>query len=313
MTMGNEENAIAVLPPQDLVVHQLTTEHSPQRMLDHQANISKALTDVIANQKAKDKTGSNAFLAKISGKDYLTFESWQLIARFNQCHVELENEILPIYGADGQIVAYGAYVIVIDDYTGTRRARAYAECGLTSFVTQGKVNHDKVRAAQSAAQTWAGSKACRMVFSYVAVLAGYEATTSEEMYIPLDYKPAEQISSASGVPIAASVSTPATEGGNDIDCIKHPGHTFFKSPKMKSWAHKYEDTWCNFAPSFYNEIVQGLCETLEWEASGVTELSQKLFGVSWSRLQPAETVALVAHLTELAEMPAPAEANIDAE
>ena len=266
----------------------------PKVMLAHQSNVAKALMDVIKNQVADEK-GNTAFAVKIGkekGKDFLTFESWQFLARMNNCHVELEGEMLNVV-EEGNVVAYGCYVGVYDDVTGVRRSRAYMECGANSFPTQGKQGREKVKAAQSAAQTWAAAKACRMVFSFVAVLAGYQPTTAEEMYtIPRQDAPPQA---------QAQPSAPAEANGDsgmvdsEVECPKHPGYTFVKTLKMRGFAHKDENgEWCNFATGLFRDKVAMLAMNLGWDAKQAGELSKELYGKTWSAQNPSEITGSLA-------------------
>ena len=261
----------------------------PKVMLAHQSNVANALMDVIKNQVVDEK-GNTPFAVKIgkaNGKDFLTFESWQFLARMNNCHVELEGEMIDVV-ENGNVVAYGCYVGVYDDVTGVRRSRAYMECGANSFPTQGKQGREKVKAAQSAAQTWAAAKACRMAFSFVAVLAGYQAATAEEMYTIPQQDAAPQ---AQAQPSALADA----DGDSGVECPKHPGFTFFKTPKMRSFAHKDENgEWCNFATALFKDKVEMLALNLGWDAKQAGELSKELYGKTWSAQKPPEITGSLA-------------------
>jgi len=159
----------------------------------------------------------------ISGKKYLQVEAWETIGAFNRTHAETES-INPIV-KDNEIIGYQAHVQLWRD--GVIVGGAVMPCYFTENCCKGREGEAKHKASMSAAQTFATSKAYRMNYSYVAILAGYAATPAEEM----------------------------TEG-EVIDktehwCGKHQTK-FFKKGKMKSYAHPIEGTatadsveWCH--------------------------------------------------------------------
>jgi hypothetical protein len=86
------------------------------------------------------------------------------------------------------------------------------------------------------AQTRATSKAFRMSFSWVAVLAGFKATPAEEMIsVPQPPQPPQ--------PPQRTPQTPASPG---LMCPDH-GEEWFKRGNMRGYAHKIGDAnvWCN--------------------------------------------------------------------
>jgi len=115
------------------------------------------------------------------------------------------------------VVAYEAKVDLWRD--GQKIGSAIMSCGLDEFPCRGKTGWAKHKAAKSAAQTWAASKAYRMNFAYIAVLAGYEPTPAEEV---IEQQP-EHICPVHGVPFQK-----------------------FTKGKQVWWAHKTDDgKWCN--------------------------------------------------------------------
>ena len=148
-------------------------ETDPEQEILFQTKVATALMKVV-KQNANGK-----FVTKLNGKDFLGFEAWQTIARMNQCNVVIDSTE-PIFGDMGEIIAYDSWASVTRP-DGQVVAKANMECGMDSFPTRGKKGREKHKACKSTSQTWAGSKACRMAFSFVAVLAGFEATTAEEM------------------------------------------------------------------------------------------------------------------------------------
>ena len=74
----------------------------------------------------------------------------------------------------GLTTGYIAKVNITKD--GAVVASGIMPCGFDDFPCRGKDGTAKHKAAMSAAQTWAGAKAARMRYAWVAVLAGFEPT-----------------------------------------------------------------------------------------------------------------------------------------
>jgi len=157
---------------------------------------------------------------QIHDKKYLQVEAWETIGAFNRTHAETES-MTPIM-REGEIIGYQAHVQLWKD--GNVVGGAIMPCFFTENACKGKEGDAKHKASMSAAQTFATSKAYRMNFSYVAILAGYAATPAEEM-----------TGEDSTVP-----------DYNKHWCKEH-GVAFFKRGNMKGYAHKIGDTgeWCN--------------------------------------------------------------------
>jgi hypothetical protein len=144
---------------------------SPREVLRAAEDQANALMDLVEKRKLFQVVG---------GKKYLHAEAWITIGAFNQI-VAQTDWIAPERNDANEITGYDAKVSLIHTPTGEVRGGAIMSCGLDSFPCRGKHGSEKHKAAKSAAQTWAVSKAFRMTHSYVPVLAGYEATPAEEM------------------------------------------------------------------------------------------------------------------------------------
>jgi hypothetical protein len=160
---------------------------------------------------------------EISGKKYLQVEAWETIGAFNRTHAETK-EITPIIKED-EIIGYAAHVQLWKD--GVIVGGAIMPCYFTENCCKGKTGEAKHKACMSAAQTFATSKAYRMNFSYVAILAGFQATPAEE--------------------ITEDFGSEQTEHY----CPIHQTQ-FFKRGKMTNYAHPIKDEngedtgeWCN--------------------------------------------------------------------
>jgi len=191
-------------------------EVSPEQVVEAATAQSKLLMQIVEQTKCYQE---------ISGKKYLQVEAWETIGAFNRTHAETES-IEPMMKGD-DIIGYQAHVQLWKD--GQVVGGAVMPCYFTENCCKGKDGDAKHKSAMSAAQTFATSKAYRMNFSYVAILAGFQ---------PL---PAEEITS---------------DMRDEVDktqhyCTVHKTN-FFMRGKMKSYAHpikdnKGEDTgeWCH--------------------------------------------------------------------
>lgn len=151
----------------------------------------------------------------ISGKKYLQVEAWETIGAFNRVHAVTES-ITPIMD-DGVKVGYDAKVTLINQ-DGLLVGAAIMPCYFTENACKGKEGDAKDKACKSAAQTFATSKAYRMNYSYVAILAGYQPTPAEEMTgESVDDRPANL----------------------EHWCEEHKTK-FFKKGKMQGYAHQLE-------------------------------------------------------------------------
>ena len=184
----------------------------PQDVVSNATIQAKLLMDIVT------KTGC---FQVISGKKYLQVEAWETIGAFNRVHAVTES-ITPIT-QDGVTVGYDAKVTLINQ-DGFLVGAAIMPCYFTENACKGKVGDAKDKSCKSAAQTFATSKAYRMNYSYVAILAGYQPTPAEEMTgEAVDDRPANL----------------------EHWCEEHQTK-FFKRGKMKGYAHNLPDGgWCN--------------------------------------------------------------------
>jgi len=182
--------------------------------------------DVVANASLQarllmDIVDKTKCYQVINDKKYLQVEAWETIGAFNCVHAATD-WVSPIIRS-GETVGYDAKVSLVGR-DGMMMGSAIMSCYFTENACKGKTGDAKDKACKSAAQTFATSKAYRMNYSYIAILAGYQPLPAEE--------------------ITEDMKTEA------IDKTQHwcPIHTvpFFKRGTMKNWAHKNDDgTWCN--------------------------------------------------------------------
>lgn len=174
-----------------------------------------------ATEQAKllmDIVESRQIYQEIEGKKYLEVEAWQTIGAFNRVHA-MTDFVNPMK-EDDKITGYEAQVSLWKD--GERIGQSIMTCGLDEFPCRGKEGQAKHKAARSAAQTWAESKAYRMNFAYIAVLAGYMPTPAEEM-----------------------LPSGAVEDEHLCPIHNVPFH-LMKKGKSSWYSHKAEDgSWCN--------------------------------------------------------------------
>jgi len=159
---------------------------------------------------------------EISGKKYLQVEAWETIGAFNRTHAETES-IEPVLKEE-KTIGYQAHVQLWKD--GIVVGGAIMPCYFTENCCKGKEGDAKHKACMSAAQTFATSKAYRMNYSFVAILAGYQPLPAEE--------------------ITKDMQGEANK--TQHYCTIHKTNFFMKG-KMKSYAHPIEGTdpveWCH--------------------------------------------------------------------
>jgi hypothetical protein len=153
---------------------------TPSEVVENATAQAKVLMDIVQRTKC---------FQEIKGKKYLQVEAWETIGAFNRIHAETK-EVKPIVagqyahregdeGSHDVVVGYEAHVQLWRD--GVVVGGAIMPCYFTENACKGKQGDDKHKACMSAAQTFATSKAYRMNFSYVAILAGYQPMPAEEM------------------------------------------------------------------------------------------------------------------------------------
>ena len=153
---------MAVVAPQEIEFA------SPAEQIAVMEEWASCLMDVVEQKRLYQNIG---------GKKYLLAEAWEIILSF--AHTGSIPEWVREIHEDGVIVGYEAKMLLIkNDIT---VGGAIMSCGLDEFPCRGKEGQAKAKAAKSAAQTWAMSKAARLKYSLVPILAGYEATPAEEM------------------------------------------------------------------------------------------------------------------------------------
>ena len=145
------------------------TGPTPREVVEGATEQAEVLMDIVEQRK---------LYYPISGKKYLVFEAWAVIGAFNDAH-PVTDWVRLLEDGDGYPVGYNARVSIVKN--GEVISTAEMPCGFDDFPCRGKEGTAKHKAAMSAAQTWAASKAYRMKFSWVSVLAGFEATTADEM------------------------------------------------------------------------------------------------------------------------------------
>ena len=204
--MTQTQNEVAIRNDHSLVL-------TPADVVAGATEQAKLLMDIVT------RTGC---YQTIGQKRYLQVEAWETIGAFNRVHAST-TEVSPITDDNGSVIGYQAVVHLLQD--GLVVGGASMPCFFSENACKGKDGEAKHKAAMSAAQTFATSKAYRMNYSYVSILAGYQPTPAEEMDgIATDDRPANL----------------------EHFCQTHDTK-FFKRGKMKAYAHSLADNsgWCN--------------------------------------------------------------------
>lgn len=139
------------------------TRHNPREVIEAASEDANVLAEVIDKQK---------LYSVISGRKFVKVEGWVTLATLRGC---LPREVSVEEMPEGRYVAKVELVRMAD---GMVLTSASAECGGDGDRTW----HDRpANARRSMAVTRATGKACRVAFSWVMALAGYEVTPAEEM------------------------------------------------------------------------------------------------------------------------------------
>lgn len=138
---------------------------SPTEFVGRAAEMAKALASVIESQ---------TLYVPIQGKKYVRVEGWTTLAGMLGV-TPVEKEV-SYFDRNGFQVFVATVEMINAD--GRVIARASAECGSYG---DGPWIERADYAKRSMAVTRATSKACRLAFSWVMTLAGYEATPAEEV------------------------------------------------------------------------------------------------------------------------------------
>ena len=255
----SKQIAIAPILPTEIV--KLATE---------QAN---ALMDIVEKKK---------LYVTIEKKKYMFVEGWEVIGAFNRVY-SITDEIYPILNPDNEVVGYEARVSLWKD--GNQIGGAIMPCGLDEFPCRGKEGEAKHKACKSAAQTWAASKAYRMNYSWVAVLAGYQPTPAEEMITELPVK-----SQKSTNDISEPVETSGLAGFATI-CPEH-GDAWQEGKWGKY--HKMPKGYCSF-----KNIIQPIAnklfkEKLNFDTTAAAgEWLKENYGNTWSQIDQDAQLAIL--------------------
>ena len=136
---------------------------SPKELVSSATEMAQTLAGVIR---------SNKLAIKIGGREYVKVEGWTTLgAMMGVLAREVHTEERP----DGSFLATVELVRMQD---GSVLTQASAQC---SPVDEPLWSKRPSFALRSMAQTRATGKACRLAFSWIMALAGYEATPAEEM------------------------------------------------------------------------------------------------------------------------------------
>lgn len=141
---------------------------NPKAVVNKAQDMAKILQHIIGHKKKP---------VIINGEQYLEFEDWQLLGRFNGLTAEVV-WTKPLYAkeAGSDIVGYEAQARVIAK-DGRQITVAESMCMANEKNWQGR----DLFAIRSMAQTRACAKALRNVLSYIPVMAGFKSSVAEEM------------------------------------------------------------------------------------------------------------------------------------
>ena len=136
---------------------------TPKALVAGATEAANALADVVRKARLS---------VRIQGRDYVRVEGWTTLGTMLGV---VAREVETVARDDGSYVSTVELVRMSD---GAVISRASAECGGPDEPVW---NKRPPYARRSMAQTRATGKACRLAFSWIMALAGYEATPAEEI------------------------------------------------------------------------------------------------------------------------------------
>lgn len=163
-------------------------ERDPEEVIQEATHAANAVRKIIVEKGLARRIGSG---------EHVEYEGWLTVGRFYGCIPDIEWS-RPVKDSDGKITGYEARACLIHLATGRVISHAESMC---SWTEDNWKNRDEF-AVRSMSETRAASKALRMVFGWVMVLAGYKPTPAEEM--PSNPQSSSQSSSRRGRPAKAA-------------------------------------------------------------------------------------------------------------
>jgi hypothetical protein len=202
----------------------------PKELVKVATEAADALASVIAAKK---------LFSTINGRQYVRVEGWTTLATMMGClprEVAVERDEKGTYTATVELVRMGDQAVL---------TRASAECGMDEPTWAKRADY----ARRSMAVTRATSKACRIAFSWVMVLAGYEVTPAEEIpeptvHVPYTERGGTSTAPAKGeaAPVGSVPTTPTSPQRITEDDVfptrdtPWPGEGKLKGKTVREWA-----------------------------------------------------------------------------
>jgi hypothetical protein len=211
--------------------------------------------EYLAKQLKKRIDGNPDLYTRIGEKQYIRAEGWQTISE--QFGVSWIAEYVSEIWRDNKLVGWQAKVNLVR--RGEIVGSGIMPCGLDDFPCRGKTGMSQERSGISSAQTWAGAKAARMKFAWVAVLAGFSPVPAEEM----------------GESLPEAPTRPGQPTGRDpwVVCPKH-GKTWMHTEKQQlaghAPSHKEGELWCDI-DTIVTERSEEVADSLGLDSRGLAE------------------------------------------
>jgi hypothetical protein len=201
--MQDEARTAALVPAQEPVELGLMSADSPRALMEQAADMATELAKLIQARR---------LFTVLRNKPYVVVEGWTTLGTM----LGVVAREVSTTEHDG---IYTAVVELVRISDGTVISRASAECGADDERDRnGKpiwANRPRY-ARRSMAQTRATGKACRLAFSWIMKLAGYEPTPAEEMIFAEDAETVSKRTEGKNpqpAPPQAPPRTPPKQGG----------------------------------------------------------------------------------------------------
>jgi hypothetical protein len=254
--MSSEQAALEVMNPQldggHLAPGGLSADEFAL-LTQESSTKAKNLTTVIENNKGKYVVTINE-----NNPPFLKYEAWATIAAGYNMAASIADDPELLYDHDGgTVIGAKAHAVVRNIVTGTITGGAIGYC---MFAEKGWSNRN-LNQIVSMAGTRAASKALRLMFSWVVVLAGYEPTPYDELDETIiqemrNRTPAprrESPDNRTETPIKGVIEAGPVSGSDEIEyCPLHPDQRWYVNSKEgRSWrSHRFtndfgDTEWCN--------------------------------------------------------------------
>lgn len=208
----------AVIPDEGRVELGIVSANTPEQLVARATAAANSLAAVIKDRK---------LFSRIQGKDFVRCEGWTTLAAM----MGVTPHEVSVAEFEGTFTATVELRRLTD---GQSVGRASAECGMDEKTWAGRSRN----ARRSMALTRATAKACRLAFSWVMALSGFEVTPAEE--IPQDEPHADRETGEVLDPASDAQIKLVFEEAARAGVTKEEFPTWYQTVTGRPWVKLYE-------------------------------------------------------------------------